>query len=251
MADLVPHELITELALRLSEKRPDLKAKAVALAEAAAAVKSADAAAHKAAEELGKAAAAELVVKAAAAMEVDVPEARVEQADAAAENATAVRATAVRAAQEHQAVARKDVSKSFRKLVDALAASGWLPDMVTFTGYLAEKVSHPGGGGDWQVLYTDLPLVKWLLVEDKGILYNMTIHDDSSPFEKRDVIWVDEDASVGMGMGSQSVEARFLTGEFTRAGDFGAPPAGGTIAASTGVFCEARTAGCCTKKSTG
>jgi acyl-homoserine lactone acylase PvdQ len=238
MADLVPHELITALALRLSEKRPELKQQADALAKAAAAVKIADAAAQKATEELGKA---------AAAMEAELTEATTEQADAAAETA-AEKASAARAA---QALAREDVNKSFGELVTALAASGWLPDMVTFAGYLAEKVTQPGGGGDWQVLYTDLPLVKWLLVEDKGILYNTTIHDDSSPFQKRDVIWVDEDASVGMGMGSQSVEARFLTGEFTRAGDFGAPPAGGPIAGSTGVFCEARTVGCCTKKSTG
>jgi hypothetical protein len=85
-----------------------------------------------------------------------------------------------------------------------------------------------------------------LLVDDGGILAHSDVQDDGVPFtQKRDVIWVKADAAVGRGRASNSVQAQFLTGDFTRAGDFEAPPSGGTLAAATGIFCQARTAGCC------
>ena len=129
-----------------------------------------------------------------------------------------------------------------------LAKAPHVPELVVFAGFLGANIKDPGGA-DWRLLYLDLRLLNWLLVEEGGILYNDTIEDDKVPGKRRDVIWVDADAAVGKGSGSQSVQARFLTGEFTRAGDFDAPLTGATLSASTGVFCEAKTPLCCTRHS--
>jgi hypothetical protein len=250
MADVVRHELITKLALAWAAKDDKFKDDAKKASDAAAAAKAANAAVDAADRMLAEARVRAAVAEATAqAAEEEAAVAKRAKATEAVEEAEAAAYVAAEARKEASSRAA-DLDKEFDKLVEKLAGSGWLPDMVTFTGYAAEKVTWPVGGDEWQLLYTDLPLVKWLLVEDDGIVFSTTIEDDRSPFKKRDVLWVDEDASVGMGMGSQSVEARFLTGKFTRAGDFGAPPGGGTVAASTGVFCEANTVGCCTKKST-
>jgi hypothetical protein len=44
----------------------------------------------------------------------------------------------------------------------------------------------------------------------------------------------------------EAVEARFVTGEFTRAGDFEGSAPGVTTAAPTGIFCPT-TPSCCTR----
>jgi hypothetical protein len=127
----------------------------------------------------------------------------------------------------------------------AFAYASNLPEAIVFAGFLGDAVERPGGG-DFQVLYLDLELSEWLLVEDSGILAHDQIRDDAVPFnQRRDVIWVKADAAVGQGSTSQSVEAQFLTGEFTKARDFEAPPGGATLAAATGAFCGPRTPSCC------
>jgi hypothetical protein len=131
---------------------------------------------------------------------------------------------------------------------NALANAASLPELVTFAGYRGGIV-YDAQQTPWLVLYHDTWLQRWLLVKETDVLYSASVTDDTSPSGKRDVIWVRADASVSGGSGSRSVEARFLTGEFTRAGDYGAPPTGGTLAAATGVFCEARTASCCRRRS--
>jgi hypothetical protein len=128
---------------------------------------------------------------------------------------------------------------------EALAYASNLPESIMFAGFLGGVVPDPGGR-EWQLLYLDLELNNWLLVEPEGILAADHIVDHGVPFgQQRDVIWVKADAAVGRGSASQSVDAQFLTGEFTRAGDFEVPPAGGASAAATGIFCQARTVGCC------
>jgi hypothetical protein len=127
---------------------------------------------------------------------------------------------------------------------EALAHASNL-ESIMFAGFLGPVVSEPRGR-KWQVLYLDFELNNWLLVEPGGIIEHAQVEDPGVPFEKdRDVIWVKADTAVGRGSASQSVQAQFLTGEFTRAGDFEVPPAGGTSAAATGIFCQARTVGCC------
>jgi hypothetical protein len=145
------------------------------------------------------------------------------------------------------AVAGALLPKSSSAVSDLVKASN-LPGVVTFVGFVGEKVSHPSSSRDWRVLFLDMALDRWLLVEEDGIVDWEQITDDKIPHKKCDVIWVKKDAAVGNGRGSLSVEAQFLTGEFTRAGEFEATLTGGTHAASTGVFCEATTATCCYRR---
>jgi hypothetical protein len=132
----------------------------------------------------------------------------------------------------------------------ALADASNLPEPVMFAGFRGPVIEHPERG-EWRLLYLDLELTEWLLIEASGIIRRSTVKDETVPFEEksRDVFWVKADAAVGRGNASQAVQAQFLTGKFTRAGDFEAPLTGGTLAAATGVFCEARTPSCCLFKS--
>ncbi len=141
----------------------------------------------------------------------------------------------------------------------ALADSSGLPALVTFAGYLGatlqkdDKVRPVVGSpyrGLWSVLYLDTRLWNWLLVRTDGIVFRDAIFDEKAPCKQRDVLWVTADTAVGLGDGSLAVEAQFLTGTFTQAGDFDDRPAGGgTLTAATGVFCEASSFGCCLRKS--
>ncbi len=127
------------------------------------------------------------------------------------------------------------------------AAAAASPEVFTFTGFLAPGgVTSPWADEDlWRRLYLDLRRQNWLLIEAAGILANTTVSDRKVPGGWRDVVWVTADTGVGIGRGSPSNEAEFLVGDFTRAADFRSSPNGGTMAASTGVFCEAESVGCC------
>jgi hypothetical protein len=125
-----------------------------------------------------------------------------------------------------------------------LAAAADVPELVTFAGYVGAIL--PREHKNWCVFYLDTRLLSWLLVLKEGIVFREKVKEEKAPFGQRDVLWVKEDTPVGIGSGSLSAEAQFLTGAFTRAGDFdGGPQGTGTIAAATGVFCEARSVGCC------
>jgi hypothetical protein len=130
----------------------------------------------------------------------------------------------------------------------AFARASNRPGVVLFAGFAGAVVENPNGGR-WQVLYVDLALTEWVLIEEEGIVQYAKVKDEAVPedFDEgtRDLLWVKADTSVGRGPASQSVESQFLTGPFTRAGDFEAPLMGGTLGAATGVFCEARTPSCC------
>jgi len=142
------------------------------------------------------------------------------------------------------AVAAASTAEEF---ASAYATSSDVPETVTFVGFLG--ATFPRDSKEWCVLYLDRQLATWLLVEKDGIACREEIKDDAAPSGKHDEIWVRANAAVGIGRGSPSNEAKFLTGDFTRAADFEAPPTGGTVMAATGVFCQARTAGCCHRKS--
>jgi hypothetical protein len=123
------------------------------------------------------------------------------------------------------------------------------PDQRSFVGYLGETFVNQtvNQGVEWSILFLDWTLETWLIVETNGIVHRATIPTaagDGAP-ANRDVLWVLADATVGRGGRSLSEEGVFLSGQFTRAGDFEAAPSGGTLAASTGVFCEGRSPGCC------
>jgi hypothetical protein len=132
----------------------------------------------------------------------------------------------------------------------AFAQSADVPKLVSFVGYLGATITHPAsaapdGTNQWCVLYLDWELHSWLLVERAAIVRRLVLDDQNTTEDPCDVIWVRADAAVRRGSGSLSAEAQFLTGNFTRAGDFEAAPTGGTLSASTGVFCEGRSPGCC------
>ena len=80
-------------------------------------------------------------------------------------------------------------------------------------------------------------MITWWLVEGTGVVHVDTIPEDGNPALARDVLWVNRDTAVGRGSGPQSDEARFLTGQFVRAGDFDQWETGGQSSAETGLFC--------------
>jgi hypothetical protein len=139
---------------------------------------------------------------------------------------------------------RPQIAERDATLAD-LAKARDVPEVIPFLGFRGGTVKQPGGS-DYRMVYLDVGLQDWLLVEDGGIRDYADVEDKTVPGQTRQMLWVDVNAAVGRGHGPQSAEARFLTGEFTRAGDFEAPVAGGTAdGARTGVFCEARTPTCC------
>lgn len=134
-------------------------------------------------------------------------------------------------------------------LATGLATAPDLPELVAFAGFLGAPVAR--GEEIWQLLYLDWRLLSWLLVLRDRIYHRDRITDPTAPSGRRDVIWVDSRASVSRGSGPQSIEERFLRGDFTRAGDFRASLTGGTFSAATGIFCEASTPQCCGRQTRG
>jgi hypothetical protein len=153
-------------------------------------------------------------------------------------------------------VSRADAGKSAQELsgsadgtvlANALAGKASLPELVTFAGYLGGTLDNPTGEepATWRLLYLDSKLWTWLLVPDDGIVLRERVEEEGARGKERDVLWVNADAMVRRGSGPQSVHGRFLSGDFTRAGDFAASLSGGTFSAATGIFCEAVTPGSC------
>ena len=137
-----------------------------------------------------------------------------------------------------------------RELVDALATDSGSPELVTFAGYLGGTIrpEKEEEGRSWRVLYLDAKLRTWLLVNPKDILLSRRMPDETSPFGKRDVIWLRSSASVSDGTGPvrrNEIEAQFVRGDFVGAGDFSASLTGGTYSRATGLLCEVQTPGCC------
>jgi hypothetical protein len=145
---------------------------------------------------------------------------------------------------EPQGIESKGIAPGTAK---ALSHASNLPQLVVFAGFLGDSAEHPDGKA-WQVLYVNMALTDRVVIEEDGILQCVKVYDETVPKDfgqERDMLWVKADAAVGQADASQSVQAQFLSGGFIRAGDFEAPLAGGTLAAATGVFCEARTPSCC------
>jgi hypothetical protein len=122
------------------------------------------------------------------------------------------------------------------------------PRLSTFSGYLGNAVIQ-GDGTVWRLLYLDEKLWTWLLIQQDDIIFHDRIKDRNAAFGLRDVVWLDADATMGEGSGARSPQTRFLTGDFTSAGDFSTSLSGGTVNAATGIFCQAATPGCCTRPS--
>jgi hypothetical protein len=138
-------------------------------------------------------------------------------------------------------------------MANTLANESHLPELVTFAGFLGGTLEYIMGREhtNWRLLYLDAKLVTWLLVPESEIVQRAKLQDRRTPFGERDVIWMAADTSVSRGTGApqpEEVQARYLRGDFTRAGDFAATINSGTFASPTGVFCEHPTPGCCGKR---
>jgi hypothetical protein len=218
MAEYPPHPLVTELAKGLSEKD------ATSLKTFVDNVTKAEAAEAKAVEQARK-------VELTAAPEDS----------ASAEDAKKNRTTA-----------KENLTTERIKLAGALAKDPHLPALVTFAGFLGGPIqSSDTPPEDWLVLYLDWKLQTWMLLREDDIVSSYDIIDKTVPFKMRNVLWLEADASVTRGSGppqKDELQARFLRGEFTRAGDFSASLAGGTFSAATGIFCEADTPLCCGRR---
>jgi hypothetical protein len=128
---------------------------------------------------------------------------------------------------------------------EALAVATNLPEQVIFAGYNGAVYRRPADQVQWQVLYIDPRLHRWMIVEATRVRNSQLVSDHRSPTGDYDYVWVDTDALVGSGSRSQSVETPFLTGEFVRAGDFEAPPSGAATSSPTGAYCvDVRTPEC-------
>ena len=119
----------------------------------------------------------------------------------------------------------------------ALPLAAALPELVTLVGFVDGTIVNPSTGNNWVLVYRDWRMTSWWLVEGTGVLHYDSVPDDGNPAYARDVLWVNREAAVGRGSGPQSDEARFLTGQFVRAGDFDQWEAGGQSSAETGLFC--------------
>ena len=117
------------------------------------------------------------------------------------------------------------------------------PERRSFVGYYGGEFQFHDVW--WCVLYLDWDLRTWLIIERDGVVARESMIHEPGLQQGRDVLWVKADAAVGRGRRSLSREGEFLTGAFTRAGDFDVGQEGGTLAAATGVFCDARSVGCC------
>jgi len=103
-------------------------------------------------------------------------------------------------------------------------------------------------GTGWTVLYRDLALSTWILVQPDDIVHHKPVKDGLSPDLTWDMIWVKATASVGHGSGAVA-DVQFLTGNFVRARDFPSAPFGGTFGPEVGAFQIGTSPNCCTRKS--
>jgi hypothetical protein len=258
MTDPIPHPLVAGLVQQLLKRRVEgfdarrkwpLAAKLIgADAPAIAAVENQE----RAEEDL---AAAQKLLKAARGQE----QAEAEQALAAAEQAlTAAQQGAQKPLKEAAVALDKLLSKEPSKLTDeertelvTAADEVEVPELVVLAGYLGGTVDLEleGQDGTWRVLYIDSYLQNWRLVPNRDIVLFDSVKDDEAPFKRRDLIWVRANALTARGGAPPRPreQARFLRGDFTRAGDLTAPAGGGTESRATGIFCEAITPRCCTR----
>jgi hypothetical protein len=122
--------------------------------------------------------------------------------------------------------------------VAALPAAAALPELVTLVGFIDGTIVNPATNNNWVLVYCDWRMTTWWLIEGAGIHHLDTLPESGPDTDfAYDVVWVDRDTAIGRGSGPQSAEARFLTGQFTRAGDFDRWETGGQSAAETGLFC--------------
>jgi hypothetical protein len=128
--------------------------------------------------------------------------------------------------------------------INEFASEAQGADVYRMIGYLGGVVPH--ADKNWQVLYGEPTLSKWAAVPVDYILLHHRTRQRSAAFGEIDILWVNGEAPIAQGFSSAPAEAVFLTGRFTRAGDFSASYADVTPQSDSGLLCEAITPGCCT-----
>jgi hypothetical protein len=145
-----------------------------------------------------------------------------------------------------------DLDDDERRRLVAAAEGVDFPDLVALAGYLGGTVDErpPGRQGRWRILYLDSRLQNWRLIPEEDILVFNRMYVEDAAFGARDVIWVDRDALTATGGAPPRPEeqARYLRGNFTKAGDLVSPGGQGAPEPDpqTGVFCPI-TPRCCTR----
>jgi len=113
----------------------------------------------------------------------------------------------------------------------------------SFSGYFGGAIKDPLQRPKlrWQVLFLDLHLQHWLIVESKDILYFDRVRDDTAACGLRDYLWVGEDALIGRGGAANSADAVVRSGAFSRAGDLALSLPGDTRGRRRGLMVDAET----------
>jgi hypothetical protein len=122
-------------------------------------------------------------------------------------------------ARQHPVVERLSAALPGPAPIAGLPPAPDVPELVALVGYVSGTVTNPATDSAWLLVYRDWRMTTWYLIEGEGIVHVDAVPEDGDPARARDVLWVDRDTAVGRGCGPQTDEARFLTGEFTRAGD--------------------------------
>lgn len=135
-------------------------------------------------------------------------------------------------------------------LARQLAAEPRLPELIMFAGFVGGTVNFKvvTQNTTWRLLYLDGKLQTWMLVQASDIVFQRPPEKDAPHVEQRDLVWVRADASVCKGTGQprlDEIQASYLRGDFTSAGDFAAAQSSGPVSPSAGLLNEARTPGCC------
>jgi hypothetical protein len=141
---------------------------------------------------------------------------------------------------------------------DATEAPTTLPDVVgdfgvgadttqtkLLVGRLGGRCQYPPDARWWRVLFLDVDVNRWILVLEDDIKDHQIVKDPRIPGGAIDYMWVKADTPVGPGDLKTDPRNLFLTGGFTRAGDFDTSVRGDTYSPASGLICEAITPGGC------
>jgi hypothetical protein len=157
---------------------------------------------------------------------------------------------AVKLAEAAAPVDEKTLGEKREALARQLAAVPRLPELIMFAGFVGGTVNFNVAAQNttWRLLYLDAKLQTWMIVQASDIVFQRPPDKDVPHIDQRDLVWVKADASVSKGTGQprlDDIQASYLRGDFTRAGDFAAGQSSGTVSPSAGLLSEARTPGCC------
>ena len=123
--------------------------------------------------------------------------------------------------------------------------------LTVLVGFLGGRKQYAPDDRWWRSLFLNPALTEWVVIDEEQILEAYRANDDRCPGGSLDYIWVKSETPIGSGGLQTDPRNLFLTGGFTRAGDFATSVRGDTYSPASGLICEAITPGGCTGKSPG